>query len=124
MKLSNREIYNIYTLFEKSFQEDNNKQYLPSKINFFILKNKKLILTAMSEIDLIRKDIIKNYGILQENNEYFIENSNIDLVNNELNDLLSIEQEIDISKIKLSDIENLEFTLEQMEALMFMIEED
>lgn len=124
MKLSNGEIYNIYTLFEKSFQEDNNKQYLPSKINFFILKNKKLILTAMSEIDLIRKDIIKNYGILQENNEYFIENNNIDLVNNELNDLLSIEQDIDISKIKLSDIENLEFTLEQMEALMFMIEED
>jgi hypothetical protein len=38
--------------------------------------------------------------------------------------MLNLDTDITIQKIKLSDLEGLEFTLEQMEALMFMIEED
>ena len=38
-------------------------------------------------------------------------------------DLLSIPQDIDISMINLSDLLALDFTLAQMEALSFMIEE-
>jgi hypothetical protein len=41
-----------------------------------------------------------------------------------LDDLLKITQEINIGMIKLSDIENCEFTPKQIEALFFMIEED
>ena len=45
------------------------------------------------------------------------------MYNKELEELLQIEQDIDISMIKLDDLVELDFTFEQMEALSFMIEE-
>ena len=41
-----------------------------------------------------------------------------------MDDLIEMEQEVNILMLKFSDIENLEFTMNQMEAIMFMIEEE
>lgn len=120
-KITNEEIYFINQQLNKIFEESH--QYLPAKVNFYIQKNKKQIMDLAMEIEQARINIIQNFGKHAEENKYFIPDENITLAQKELNDLLNITQEIEVYTISLDDIENLQFTLPQMEALMFMIEE-
>jgi hypothetical protein len=41
----------------------------------------------------------------------------------ELNDLFNLEQELNIHVFKLDDFDNIELTVQQLSAIMFMIEE-
>lgn len=123
--MKNKDIYKYYMLlnsFVTSAEEK--KLYLPSKINFYFQKNKNNLSNACEAIFKTRQDICIEYGIYVKEDDSFKFSDDIrDTVNEELDNLLEIEQELDIFMIKLSDLEGLEFTLEQMEALMFMIEE-
>ena len=123
--MKNREIYAIGILLNTFVNsEGNEKRYLPAKINFLIQKNKKAIDDICIQLEKVRLDVIKKYAdIDEENGTYQIPLEIKESVNNELDELLNLTQKIDISKIKISDLNGLEFTLEQMEALMFMIEE-
>lgn len=119
--LTNNEIYFINEQFNKVFEQS--QQYLPAKVNFYIQKNRKRIVDLAQEIEQAKTRIIKNFGEEQEDGKYFIPKELIFEAQSELNDLLNINQEIEVNTISLDEIENLHFTLPQMEALMFMIEE-
>lgn len=119
--LTNNDIYFINEQFNKIFE--NSQQYLPAKVNFYIQKNKKKIAELAQEIEMARAEIIKNFGEQKEDQKYYIPQDKIQEAQQELLDLLNIQQEIEVFTISLDDIENLHFTLPQMEALMFMIEE-
>lgn len=121
--LTNEEIYLINKQLNESFE--NSGQYLPAKVNFYIQKNKKKIAELAQEIEESRTQIVINFGESSEEDEgkYFIPNEKMGDFQKELNDLLDIEQEIEIKIISIEDIENLHFTFQQMESLMFMIEE-
>lgn len=123
MKLTNNKIYNYAINLSKVFNAGD--QYLPAKVNFFIQKNKKMLIGLGADIEDARIAILNNYGELAEDGvTYNLTANNIDKANKELNDLLQIEQEVPISKIKLSDLNGIDFTIEQMQAIMFMIDED
>ena len=119
--LTNNDIYFINEQFNKIFE--NSQQYLPAKVNFYIQKNKKKIAELAQEIEIARAEIIKNFGEQKEDQKYYIPQDTIQEAQPELLDLLNIQQEIEVFTISLNNIENLHFTLPQMEALMFMIEE-
>ena len=119
--LTNDEIYFINKQLNKTFEDS--QQYLPAKVNFYIQKNKKKIAELAQEIEIARAEIIKNFGEQKEDQKYYIPQDKIQEAQQELFDLLNIQQEIEVFTISLDDIENLQFTLPQMEALMFMIEE-
>ena len=119
--LTNDEIYFINKQLNKTFEDS--QQYLPAKVNFYIQKNKKRIAELAQEIEIARAEIIKNFGEQKEDQKYYIPKEKIQNAQQELLDLLNIQQEIEVFTISLDDIENLHFTLPQMEALMFMIEE-
>lgn len=119
--LTNDEIYFINKQLNKTFEDS--QQYLPAKVNFYIQKNKKRIAELAQEIEIARAEIIKNFGEQKEDQKYYIPQDKIQEAQQELLDLLNIQQEIEVFTISLDDIENLHFTLPQMEALMFMIEE-
>lgn len=119
--LTNNDIYFINEQFNKIFE--NSQQYLPAKVNFYIQKNKKKIAELAQEIEIARAEIIKNFGEQKEDQKYYIPQDKIQEAQQELLDLLNIQQEIEVFTISLDDIENLHFTLPEMEALMFMIEE-
>lgn len=119
--LTNNDIYFINEQFNKVFEQS--QQYLPAKVNFYIQKNKKKIAELAQEIEIARAEIIKNFGEQKEDQKYYIPQDKIQEAQQELLDLLNIQQEIEVFTISLDDIENLHFTLPQMEALMFMIEE-
>ncbi len=122
MKLSNKIIYSYATKLLNAFQD--NTQKLPIKLNFYLQKNKKMLVDLATEIESEREKIIKTYGKLdEEENGYIIPAEQIEVAQKELEDLLSLEQEVNIYSLKLEDIDsNICLTSAQMEALMFMID--
>ena len=122
MKLTNQQIYSYAKAINDAFQD--NTQYLPVKVNFFILKNKNTLLALAQDIENSRIEIIRNYGEINEDGSQFIvPEDKIDVANNELSDLFNIEQDVDIRVISIDAFpENISLTTSQMEALMFMIE--
>lgn len=119
--LTNEEIYLINQKLNKSFEQSN--QYLPARINFYIQKNKKIIADLASVIEEARNAIILEFGSPDEEGRVTISQDKIPEANKEIYDLFSIKQEMNIDLISLESIENYSFTMDQMEALMFMIEE-
>ena len=119
--LTNEEIYLINQKLNKSFEQSN--QYLPARINFYIQKNKKIIADLASVIEEARNAIILEFGSPDEEGRVTISQDKIPEANKEIYDLFSIKQEVNIDLISLESIENYSFTMDQMEALMFMIEE-
>ena len=123
MKLSNNKIFNYYQKLESAFNVDN--KYFPAKINFYIQKNKNILYNLSLLIEQTKNDIAQQYGIYQEETDsYFIPLEQRNIAQQELNDLLNIEQEVGIIQLNFLDIEKLEFTPNQMEAILFMIKED
>lgn len=122
MKMTNLEIYTTAKNMIESFTDSN--QYLPVKLNFFILKNKTTLINLAQDIDTARLQVIRNYGTLNpETGLYDIANDKMQDANQELNDLFAIEQEVNIKKVNIDDFpDDISLTTGQMEALMFMID--
>lgn len=124
MKLTNLEILNIFDKINESFKDNN--EYIPIKIGFAIQKNISTLYFLVREIENAKVKIAEQYGQLEneKTGEYKISEDKIEDAQKEFNDLLNFEQEIDIRTIKLSDIENLSFTLQQINSLLFMIKDN
>lgn len=123
MKMINKDIFNLYQKIENAFSIDD--RYLPAKINFYIQKNKNILYTLSLLIEDTKNNIADHYGQYQpETDSYFIEQDKREIAQQELNDLMNIEQDVNILKIKFKDIENLEFTSAQMDAILFMIQDE
>lgn len=99
--------------------------FLPIKLNFFIQKNKQKLIQCAKEIEDFKMDLGKKYGEYnEETNGYSIKEEYLDLVAKELNDLAEIDQDIKIEKVNINALsDDLKLTFDQMDALMFMIEE-
>ena len=122
MKMTNLEIYSIAQAY-KAFEKFN--EYLPVKVNFFMQKNKNTLMTAAQDIDNARMEIIQRYGSLNETGEaYIVPPESMDAANKELSDLFAIEQDISVNKINLSAFDNIKLTTDQVQAIMFMIDEE
>lgn len=122
MKITNNEIYTLASRLNEMFQDAN--QRLPIKLNFFLQKNKKTLLTLAQEIEESRAEILRNYGTVdEETRNVHIADDKIATANKEIIDLLSLEQEVDVRTVKFEDLpEDISLTTGQMEALMFMID--
>lgn len=103
----------------------NSQIKLPVRVNFFLQKNIRTILDAAAYIEENRINIGRNYGELNEmQNSYIIPPESMAAANAELNELFSIEQDLEITAIPLSAFDEIELTMEEMDAIMFMVEED
>lgn len=122
MLMKNSEIYNYAQALVGAFQDNN--QRLPVKINFYLQKNKKTLLSLSQDIEQSRLEIAQNYGTInEEGTAYTIPEENIAAVNNEIQDLLNIEQEVPIYQVSIDSFsDDLTLTTAQMEAIMFMID--
>lgn len=123
MKLTNKKIYNYAQQLIVAFSD--NQQKLPIKLNFSIQKNKKILLELAQDIEAARMEIAQEFGVLQsDTQQYLIPPDKIPEAQQELSDLFNIEQEVNICMIKADSLSNdIELSMAQMEAIMFMIEE-
>lgn len=122
MKITNQEIYLIANNLATNFVEINT--YIPVKVNFFMQKNIEKITAAAQDIEKARLDIAKHYGVLSEDGQrYEIPDDKTDAVAEEMKNLFSLEQDLDIKTFKIDDFGAAEFTPPQLSAIMFMIED-
>lgn len=123
MKMTNTDIYTYAMKLAESFTDDT--QRLPVKVNFYLQKNKSLLISLAQDIETSRMEIIRNYGAPSEENEgqYIIPADKVTEAQKELSDLLALEQEVTIYKINIDSIpDDLALTTGQMDAIMFMID--
>lgn len=122
MKLTNAQIYTYATVLADAFQDTNQK--LPIKINFYLQKNKTALMELAQGIEASRMEIVRNYGEPTEDGaQYAIPKDKVEEAQKELNDLLSLEQEVNIYTVSMDNIsDDITLTTGQMEAIMFMIE--
>ena len=123
MKLTNKQIYTYASNMLTAFSDKD--QSLPVRLNFFINKNKKILLALAQDIEQARLEIAHRYGQYeQKSNQFIIEPDKIALAQDELEGLFALEQEVNISMIKAENLsDDFNLTTAQMEAIMFMIEE-
>ena len=122
MKITNFEIYNITNAYNQAFSDF--QSYIPAKVNFYIQKNMNALAAAAQAVEEARLGIAKHYGTPDENGSaYKIPEDQLPQATKELNELFSIEQELDIKTFSIEDLGSIEFTPAQMQAIMFMIED-
>ena len=123
MKMTNLQIYTLAQAYNQAFENFN--EYLPVKINFFMQKNKNKLIELAQDIDNARMEVIQRYGTLNEDgSSYVVPPESIDIANKELADLFSIEQEVSVNKISLSAFDEIKLTTDQVQAIIFMIDEE
>ena len=121
MKLTNTQIYNYAQALNTAFTEK--ELHLPVRINFYLQKNAQTLAEASKGIEESRMAIIRQYGEEnQENGTISVPLSNIEAASAELNDLFNLEQDLNIYTVSIEKFGEMELSLEQMNALMFMIE--
>jgi hypothetical protein len=118
----NSEIYAYANALVESFQDST--QRLPIKINFYLQKNRETLIALAREIEESRMEIIKAHAKVDDEGNYNIaDEKELVLAQNELNELLSLEQEVQIYKVNIDNLpDDIILTTGQMEVLMFMID--
>ena len=119
-KMNNGMIYQ-YALALNEALNDNDLQ-MPVAVIFSIEKNKQTLMTVAQDVEKYRMDIIKKYGE-EVNGNYNVPQDKIEIANKELQDLFSIEQEVNIYKFNIEDLGDIKLTSNQMNAILFMIED-
>lgn len=121
MKLTNNEIYS-YAQQLSALNIGDIK--MPVRINFFLQKNMQVIAAAGQEIDAARTALVAQFGELNnEGTMYIVPPEKMVEAQKELNDLFALEQELNIHVFNIDDFDGIELTVQQLSALMFMIEE-
>ena len=121
-KITNAQIFALSNKLEAALNTET--RYMPARISYFIHKNRTNLAEQMALIEKTRADIIQHYGTMDvTTGAYNVPEDKLVDANKELTELLNIELDFEVSMIKLSDLEAIDFTLEQMDALSFMIEE-
>lgn len=124
MTLNNQQIYNYALSLRNCFGSDVTNIRLPIKINFFLQKNIRTLSEAANEIELSRLAIAQAYGAMNEDGSgYIVPQEKIIEANQDLNELFALEQDIPLHMFKLDDFGDIELSYQQMNAIMFMIEE-
>lgn len=123
MTLTNNEIYTYANNLAQAF--DDKDQKLPIKISFYLQKNKNTLIQLAQDIEQSRISIAQSHGTFdEENQQYVIPPEKMETVAKELNDLFTLEQEVQIYTININSFgDDLTITTAQMEAIMFMIEQ-
>ena len=120
IKMNNGMIYQ-YALTLNEALNDNDLP-MPVAVIFSIEKNKQTLMAAAQDVEKYRMDIIKKYGEEVDGN-YNVPQDKIEIANKELQDLFSIEQEVNIYKFNIEDLGDIKLTSNQMNAILFMIED-
>jgi len=123
MTLTNNEIYNYANALAREF--NNQEVKLPIKVNFYLQKNIQELLNLAQDIEKQRIGIAEEFGVLNEETQnYDIPSENIPAATQKLNDLFDLTQEVKIYKVKLDAFNDIELSAAQMQALLFMIDEE
>lgn len=116
--MKNFELFNIVQALN---QFEMSKTALPVKVGYTILQNRQKMRQVIEPFVDARNEIIKKYS--DGTMEVKPSDKGYAQCLKEMDELGQEEQAVELKKIKLSDIENIELSAEMISALMCMIEE-
>ena len=119
--MTNKDILSCFEGLQKLRQAADRR--LPARTSFAIVRNIKTLQPIVDDFRESYQELLDKYGDPIENDQYQIKPEYLQDFNDELNNLYNLDISLDIVKIKFSDIEDLDFSLEETEALYFMIED-
>ena len=121
--LTNNEIYTYANALAEHFS--NSEVKFPIKVNFYLQKNQNELMELAQDIEKQRVDIIQEYGVLnEETQQYNIPQEKIAEASEKINDLFNLTQDVKIYKVSIDVFGDIELTSNQMQALLFMIEDE
>lgn len=121
--LTNNEIYNYATFLQENFS--NNEIKFPIKVNFYLQKNLNTLMGLAQEIEKQRIEIIQEYGVEnKETQKIEVPAEKTQEATEKMVELFDLTQEVQIYKVKLDAFGNISLTPGQMQALLFMIDEE
>ena len=109
------------------------KMNLKARLAWQVAKLLKVVDEEIQDFNKTRIEVIKKYGNKDENGELItddkgnckIEGSNLAIFNKELEELAETKIELQVNRIKISDLEDLDFTPAEMVQLeLFLDMED
>ena len=100
-----------------------NSLRLPAKVNFMLQKNITTLYALAQEIEKARYDILTFYGEVLEDGNIKVLPEKQDAAYKELLELFGVEQEVNIMTTTIDALGDSSLSLEQMNALMFMLED-
>ena len=121
--MTNEEIYSYAIGMVNNLFIDN-ENYLPAAVVYSLQKNKSTLVSIAEDIERSRANVLQHYSLEQNGDQFKIDPAHVDDANKELNDLLSIQQEVKIYACTIEELADVKFTSAQMESIMFMIYED
>ncbi len=125
--MSNMEIYNTATtlvaLHNRMFDE---QTAFPVKVNFYFQKNMNSLVAMAKELDEERSKIVMKYGSVSESDSSQVEipQEQVEVVNKELADLFSLEQEVTVNAIDIDWFDGVNMTAQEVAAITFMIKDE
>lgn len=114
IKMTNNEIYTIALGFSNYF---NGVMNLPIKVGFYFVKNKKYFIELGKQIEEMKQEIYSKH--LDSNGDVLINEAN-----KELTELSELEQEVSFYEVSLEDFGDINFSVEQLDTIEFMIKEE
>ena len=122
MIIQNNQIYNLYeSLYFIITNKKNNE--IPVVDGFNICKNERILEPYYTALIEMRQTILQKYGTINSDGQIILPSELIEQVNIELNELLSIDNEIQLQPIPLESLRNLYLPLEIIQGLMPIISE-
>lgn len=92
------------------------------KTSFIFARNIQILAPLVNVIQEKQMEIYKKYGNETERNTYKVPDEMIPTVEKELNELLNIEIDVDLVKLKLEDIGEIQIPLNVLKKIIYMIE--
>jgi hypothetical protein len=84
-----------------------------------------MLVDMARELEKSRTEILERYGVIdEETGNYKFEDEKVDLVNKDINDLFSLEQEVKLHTFSIEWLDGVELTAQQVNAFTFMIDEE
>ena len=119
--MRNQDIISSFEGLQKLRQAANRR--LPARTSFAIVRNIKTLQPIVEDIQAAYNELIMKYAEPIEEDKFRVKEENKTEFTTEHKNLYSLDTDVSIVKIKFTDIENLDFSLEETEALYFMIED-
>lgn len=121
--MTNKEVSKTYQQLLQMYDSGIDK--FPVKVAYAITRNKRLLAPIYDDYWDLRDSYIKEHAdpSVDQPGLFNIRAGEEDILNQKLNELESIDNEINLSKIPFEDLYNMSLSLKDMDTLYFMIEE-
>lgn len=121
--MKNSDILNNYTKLQNILPS---MRALPARVSYALVRNTNTLRSIVEDIEKVRYDIVTRYGTQDEEDatKFMIAPENIEIAQKELTSLETTETHVDLVSLDIKDFDGIELTPAEMDALMFMLEED